>query len=157
MQIKKDDYIFSVDVEKTKEYYKTISLCECDYCQYLHQHIRERFPELAIFLDEFGIDITKPDEASPIELDGEYQYTFVGYTVCGEILKSGEYEIDLCDGLFLSISVDDKFSFPNQQSGKYFSLSVFGIALPNASAKGISEKPHPISFRSKFKNLFKKH
>ncbi|MBQ0101930.1 MAG: hypothetical protein KBT31_03940 [Firmicutes bacterium] len=88
-------------------------------------------PKLEALLSEFGIDITKPDETSPIELDGEYQYTFVGYTVCGTVLKSSECKIELQDNSSVSIRADNGFQFPNSQNDEYFSFTVFGISIPS--------------------------
>ena len=150
-EIRIDDYVFSVDVEKTKEYYRNNSLCECEYCQYYNSNIIGKFPKLETFLKEFGIDITKPDETSPVELDGEYQYIFAGYTVCGTVLKLSEYEIDIQDKLFISISVDKGFQFPNNQKDEYFSFTVFGISLPCDSATEIKENPSPLKIKKYFK------
>ena len=150
-EIKIDNYLFSVDIEKTKEYYQNKSLCECEYCQYFHSNISGRFPKLETLLAKFGIDITKPDETAPIELDGEYDYTFVGYTVCGTVLTISEYEIDIQDNRFISISVYKGFSFPNSQKGEYFSFDVFGISLPCDSAKEIKEETLPLKIKKFFR------
>ena len=150
-EIRINDYVFSVDIEKTKEYYQNNSLCECEFCQYFNSNIIGKFPKLETFLTGFGIDITRPDETSPVELDGEYQYTFVGYTVCGTILKSSEYEIDIQDNSFISIGIDKGFQFPNNQKDEYFSFTVFGISLPCDSAKGIEEKPLLLKIKKYFR------
>ena len=151
-EIRIDDCVFSVDIEKTKEYYQNLSLCECEYCQYFNSNIIGRFPKLETFLTGFGIDITKPDETGPVELDGEYQYIFAGYTVCGTVLKLSEHEIDIQDEFSISIRADKGFQFPNNQKDEYFSFTVFGISLPCDSAKEIKEKPLLL----KIKKLFKK-
>ncbi len=127
--IEKDDWKFSVDVEKTKEYYKTHSLCECADCRNFYTQIEEKLPKLKEFLSEFGVDVTRPDEISSIDLEGEIDYLKVDYTVCGEIIE-GDYEIDIYDNLFLSIVVNDDCVCPNEQTGKYFTFTVFQIVLP---------------------------
>ena len=57
-------------------------------------------------------------------------YLSVDYTVCGEIIEASKYEIDIYDNLFLSIVVNDDFVCPNEQTGKFFTFSVFQIVLP---------------------------
>lgn len=60
--IQKDEYVFSVEVEKTQEYYKTHSVCDCVCCRNYCVQIKNKFPKLNAFLSEFGVDISKPDE-----------------------------------------------------------------------------------------------
>ncbi len=38
-KIQKDEYVFEVDIEKTIEYYKTHSLCECECCENFYTQI----------------------------------------------------------------------------------------------------------------------
>lgn len=128
--IEKDDWKFSVDVEKTKAYYKTHSLCECSNCRNFYAQIEEKLPKLKEFLSAFGVDISKPDESSSIERENSIDYLSVDYTVCGEIIEASKYEIDIYDNLFLSIVVNDDFVCPNEQTGKFFTFSVFQIELP---------------------------
>lgn len=125
-----DDWKFSVDIEKTKEYYKTHSLCECAYCRNFYSQIDEKLPKLKEFLEEFGVDISKPDEISSFTYENEIDYSTVYYTVCGEIIEDSKYEIDIYDNLFLSIVVHDDTAPPNEQTGQYFTFSVFQIRLP---------------------------
>ncbi|MBQ3563401.1 MAG: hypothetical protein IJA21_02190 [Clostridia bacterium] len=98
--IQKDEYVFEVDIEKTIDYYKTHSLCECDYCENFYVQIKGKFPKLESFLAEFGVDITKPDECISVELDDTIQYISVDYTACGKVVTMGQYEIDIQDGPF---------------------------------------------------------
>ncbi len=125
-----DDWKFSVDVEKTKEYYKTHSICECADCRNFYAQIEEKLPKLKEFLSEFGVDISKPDEISSCTYEAEIDYYAVYYSVCGEITKDSEYEIDIYDNLFLSIFVSNGCEVPNKQTGKCFTFSVMQIQLP---------------------------
>ena len=127
--IEKDDWKFSVDIEKTKEYYRTHSICECADCRNFYAQAEEKLPKLKEFLSEFGVDISRPDEISSFTYENEIDYSTVYYTVCGEIVESSEYEIDICDNLFLSIVVHDDFVCPNEQTGKFFTFSVFQIKV----------------------------
>ena len=56
-KIEKDEYVFSVDVEKTQEYYRTHSICDCAYCRNYYAQIKNKLPKLNDFLSEFGVDI----------------------------------------------------------------------------------------------------
>ena len=119
--VKYGNISFLVDVEGTREYYKTSTLCDCDSCQKYSSIISGRFSGLEAFLSSFGIDITKPDETSPIETGEGILYDMVGYTACGQI-ENGEDEILTFDGL--KISFCNGFDFPNEQTQPYFSITV---------------------------------
>lgn len=129
-RIQKDEYVFSVEVEKTQEYYKTHSICDCVYCRNYYAQIKNKLPKLNDFLSEFGVDISKPDEIISVEMDNYMDYINVDYTVCGNIESMGEYEIDIYDDLFLSIVITDGFASPNEQTGAYFTISVMQMKLP---------------------------
>ena len=43
--IKIDEYTFFVDVEKTREYYETHSLCDCASCRNFYAQASEKLPE----------------------------------------------------------------------------------------------------------------
>lgn len=129
-KIQKDEYVFFADVEKTQEYYKTHSICDCVCCRNYYAQIKNKLPKLNDFLSEFGVDITKPDEIMSVEMDDYIDYINVDYTVCGNIQSMGECEIDIYDNLFLSIVITNGFASPNEQTGEYFTISVTQIKLP---------------------------
>ena len=61
-----------LDIEKTREYYKSIKpedLCGCAYCKNYRLQIKEAYPLVADYLDALGIDIEKPHETSPLKPD----------------------------------------------------------------------------------------
>ncbi len=153
--IEKDGYKFSVDREKTKEYYKTHSLCDCVCCRNYYKQIAKELPKLKEFLDDFGVDISKPDEILSIENEGFIDYLNVDYTICGNVINMSEYEIDIYDNLFLNVIVTEGFASPNEQKGDYFTLSVTNISLPWVLDVPF---PTPIKLQSKndAKNIFKK-
>ena len=146
MLIEKDAYKFSVDIEKTKEYYNTHSLCDCVCCRNYYKQIEQELPKLKEFLDDFGVDISKPDEIMSVENEGFIDYLNVDYTVCGNVINMSEYEIDIYDNLFLNIVVTEGFASPNEQTGEYFTLSVTNIRLP-----WVLEVPFPTTIKSKLK------
>ena len=155
-KIQKDEYVFEVDIEKTIEYYKTHSLCECDSCENFYAQIGGKFPKLEAFLSEFGVDIAKPDECTSVELDNTIQYIGVDYTVCGKVATMGQYEIDIQDNLFFSLVITDGFSSPNEQTYDYFTISIANVfELPWVLDKPF---PEPIKFKStsKIKEFFRK-
>ena len=147
LQIQKDAWKFSVDIEKTREYYKNLSLCDCGECRNYYLQIEEKLPKLKEFLEEFGVDISRPDEISSFTYENEIDYSTVYYTVCGEIAESSKYEIDIYDNLFLSIIPNDDKAPPNEQTGKYFTFSVFQIRLP-----WVLEEPFPFSVKESIFN-----
>ncbi len=130
IQIEKDNYKFSVDIEKTKEYYNTHSLCDCVCCRNYYKQIEQELPKLKEFLDSFGVDISKPDEIMSVENEGFIDYLNVDYTVCGNVINMSEYEIDIYDKLFINVIVTEGFASPNEQTDEYFTLSVTNIRLP---------------------------
>ena len=153
--IEKDDWKFSVDIEKTKEYYKINTLCKCSDCRNFYTQIEEKLPKLKEFLSEFGVDILKPDEISSCTYEGEINYYAVYYSVCGEITKDSEYEIDIYDNLFLSIFVSDGCEVPNNQTGKCFTFSVMQIRLPWVLDEPLNPTAKERVF-DKFHGIFKK-
>lgn len=128
--IQKGNYIFEVDLEKTKEYYKTHSLCDCAYCRNYYAQAQSKFPELNDFLNKFGVNISKPDEISSVETDHEIDYLSVDYTVCGCVKSADKDGIDILNSPHLHITVINGFVSPNEQTGEYFTISVAQIKLP---------------------------
>lgn len=128
--IQKDAYLFSVDIEKTKAYYQHHTLCDCTFCQNYYAKSKEALPELAAFLNQFGVDIAKPDEIMCIETAHSIDYVQVDYTVCGTTQARGQAEITLSDRSHLRLVMADGFVSPNEQTDTYFTISVFGVCLP---------------------------
>lgn len=153
--IKIDEYTFSVDVEKTREYYKTHALCDCASCRNFYAQARGKLPKLDELLTQFGVDISRPDEIWSVEADDHIDYISTDYTVCGRVEEMGKYEIDLYDEQFLSVVVTDSFTSPNEQTGEYFTLSVDNISLPWVLNEPFP-KPIKATAASKFKHFLGK-
>lgn len=131
--IELDGYIFSVDIEKTREYYQKQEFCECPNCRNCYAQIKDAFPLLGEFLKKFGADIGKPDNIESYDDDDgkTINYLSTDYTVCGKIVTMGEYEIDIKDSQFLSITVINDFASPNRQGDNdYFTLCVNFFEFP---------------------------
>lgn len=130
MIIKKEDYIMDVDVEQTKDYYKSNSLCDCPSCRNYYAQAKDNFHLLNDFLLEFGVNIERPDELRCAEVDGNIKYIFAVYTVCGKILELDKYKIDLCeDSGALSVVIRNPY-VPDERRKDYFVITVYNISLP---------------------------
>ncbi|MBR3290356.1 MAG: hypothetical protein IKI63_06240 [Clostridia bacterium] len=120
------------DLEMTREYYKSHTVCDCcDDKNYQH-FAKSRFPELNSFLSQFGVDISRPDETGPVYLEktGTIQYLFVAYTVVGRIITEDQNAILLnASDQPIEVSINNEY-YPNEQKGDYFSIVVTGIELP---------------------------
>ncbi len=145
---------FDLDIEKTKEYYKTLSLCDCVGCRNFYIQAKEKYPLLNNFLKKFGVDISKPDEISWGDVtDGELDYIVVYYTVNGKILETDKYEIDISDTTFLSVVVENGYVPNNQETEDYFVISVYGILLPYILDEPFTTKEE---IKKKFIDIFRK-
>ena len=129
---------FDIDFEKTKEYYASRALCDCPACRNFYLLIKEKYVLLNNFLNKFGVDIANPEEIVWGDIhNGELDCVVVCYTVKGSILETDNYEIDIMDHTFVSIVVEDGHKRNDEETEKYFVLSVYGIYLPYI----IDEKP----------------
>ena len=151
MHISLDGFEFECDIDKTKSYYESHSMCDCPACSYYHLHAGESFPKLNIFLSDFGVDISKPDDIVWFQELGGISCVVVSYTVNGKIEKYGDYEFDINDGeLFLNIVFDQKY-VPNEQISDYFVISVFGLMFKNEETKNLIRSDAHENFRFKMK------
>ena len=156
--IEKEDYIFDVDIEKTKEYYATTTVCDCDECQNYHRQVANTFPKLKNFLLDFGIDIARPDEICSTYNKGVVDYHAVTYTAVGECIKFGKYEFDMEDGgLFINLVINKTPVFPNEQGDRQcFEIFIYNIRLPWVLETPHEEERPKMSFLTKINRLFKK-
>ena len=123
--------VFTFDPEKTREYYKSNEVCDCADCLLFRRTVRDLYPDLAEYLARFGIDIARPDETGPVDLEESILYYFVGYTVCGSAPEGADEEISIAaDGKTLKLTLGTGFEFPNNQKEEYFSLTVYDLYLP---------------------------
>ena len=153
-RIEKDNFVFCVDIEKTKAYYRSNSLCACPGCRNLYAQIKTLSDELTVFLAEFGVDICRPDESADMEMKDYIDYLFVGYTVTGRMESAGVYETDIAD-FHIKISRGDTPHdwFPNEQKEPCFFIAVTGITLPWVLDEPF---PHKEKYMDKVKSFFKK-
>ena len=151
-KIKKDHFVFCVDIKKTKEYYSSNSLCVCPGCRNLYAQIKTLSNDLTAFLSEFGVDICRPDESADVEIKDYIDYLFVGYTVTGRIESEGVYETDIADfHIRISKGNTPNDCFPNEQKDPCFFITVTGITLPWVLNEPF---PHTEKFIDKVKSFF---
>lgn len=118
----------NVNISKTRAFYNSItntSLCDCSYCSSYRLQVKSVFPEIAMYLDSFGIDIEKPLETSPLEPDenGMLEYCCCQYIVFGNCEPNYHHRID-------NVEFRIATSYPNtgiQQ--EHFVLEFFPIKL----------------------------
>ena len=153
--IQKDEHIFQVDAEKTKAYYMTHSLCDCDACRNFYTQIHGKYPQLEAFLAELGVDIAKPDEMPWWDVKDKIDYNPC-YTVTGTIENLGKYEIDF-DSVNVVVSKGENpfDDIPNEQTEPYFVLAVYNIYLPWILDEPFPARPKRETLLDKIKRLFR--
>ena len=118
----------NVDVSATKDYYNSITdsaLCDCNYCSNYRLQIKSAFPEVATYLETWGIDIEKPYEISPLEPDenGMLEYCGCQYIAFGNC--DPEYRHRIGDLEFRIAT-----SYPSTGiKQKHFVLELFPVQL----------------------------
>lgn len=119
-----------VDVEKTREYCRSLSLCDCLTCRNFYAQAKNALPELKEYLGRFGVAIDRPDEIVCGDTGEKTEYLCVSYTVCGKIIEGDECELCVqSGGLELEVTISGSY-IPNEQHDDYFVVSVYGIVLP---------------------------
>ena len=108
----------NIDIKKTKEYYNSISvndLCDCNYCKNYYAQIKSIYPLVSDYLASMGVDIEKPFETSPLEIDenGILEYCACQYIVFGNCQTTfshqiGNVEFHLATS-YPSIDINDEF------------------------------------------------
>lgn len=93
MNIQFGNYLLDIDVEKTKEFYKTAETitqgCDCSGCCN-YEKAKHKFPiEVLHFFDKIGVDITKAAEIIPYASENDKKSILYGgfYHICGTLLS----------------------------------------------------------------------
>ena len=138
MIIKNNNFSINVDVENTKEYSRTHSLCTCNEDQNFYIQVEKKLPNLSKFLMAFGLYINRPDEIASHQENNDIHYDFVSYTIIGEILNAEKYELTFNDDNYNLEIIMDKRYIPNEQKTKnYFTITIYNIIFPYI----LKEKP----------------
>jgi hypothetical protein len=151
MEIKMNGNVFDVDLERTRAYYQSNTLCTCVYCRHYRENVRQRYPKLTALLERFGVDAARPDETEPYEKDGVIEYAAVHYTVSGYILADGKKELRLEDTEALRLifepgGKDAEAYYPNEQEEPYFYITVWSVKIPCAWAAAPAGKRSFLAF-----------
>ena len=139
MEVKIDGSVFDVDLDRTRAYYQSNTLCTCSYCRHYREIVCQRYPKLTELLERFGVDAARPDEAESYEQDGVIEYAAVHYTVNGSILAGSKEETRLEDTETLRLVFEPggkeaEAYYPNEQEEPYFYITVWGVKLSSAWA-----------------------
>ena len=78
-----------MDIERTKQFYRELKqsdLCGCAYCRNYVNEVAKAYPAVTAYLQTLGVDIAKPFETMPLELDEAGRMPYIGpqYLVFGE-------------------------------------------------------------------------
>ena len=78
-----------MDIERTKQFYRELKqsdLCGCAYCRNYVKEAAKAYPTVTAYLQTLGVDIAKPFETMPLELDEDGRMPYIGpqYLVFGE-------------------------------------------------------------------------
>lgn len=122
-----------MDIEKTREYYKHLNkkeVCNCAYCKNYRTMIETKYPKLRDYLISIGIDITKPFETNPWEVEKrEIIYSPVQYILMGD--KKGFKERTIED-----VEVSLAETYPDTEINEaHFLIELSYIKLPWTSVK----------------------
>ena len=131
MVLKIDDWVFQVDLERTKEHSSFVSSehCTCGYCENFYRAVGQIYPELKLFLTRFGIVMDGPSEMYPIEPT----LYLAGYRVFGQILNFGKGPIMVGTVPVSAEPVDEV----------HFMLEVGEMPLPWVMAEDMNEVISP--------------
>ena len=143
------DTTVDFDLDLTREYYKTHTICDCCDDKNYQTFAKSRFPELDKFLLQFGVDISRPDETGSVYLEktGMIQYLFVAYTVVGKIIKVGQDTITQnANDLTIKIAINNDY-YPNEQKSDCFSIVVTGIEMQWLLDGEYPDKPEKTLFQ----------
>ncbi len=118
MVLQIDDWVFRVDLDKTKEHSSFVSSehCTCGYCENYYRSISAAYPGLPSFLSGFGIFIDGPSEMYPIEPT----LYLAGYRVFGEIVSYGKAPM-MVDGVPVTAEPVDDVHFMLEVGEMYLS------------------------------------
>ena len=108
MVLQINDWVFDIDVEKTKEHssFALKSHCICGYCVNYYTSVNEVYPDLKPFLEGFFLEIEGPSEMYPIEPT----LYLSGYRIFGKVLKAGNGPF-MVDGIPVTPDIRDEERF----------------------------------------------
>lgn len=111
------DWVLKIDVEKTKEYYDSITVgegCNCAYCRNYIKNCRTFSKEVLDFYTMLGIDPQKEGEFMEFETDTDKHLYMGFYHLVGEIVKRPSARIRKWDDLNIIGIGNVKFIFTDE-------------------------------------------
>lgn len=120
--------MLNLDIERTKSYYAQIGnrdLCDCAYCQNYSSEVKTTYPKVAEYLYSLGVDIEKPFETMPLDLD---EMGYVDY-ISAEYIVYGNPD-DFAKTIIGSVNVDVTDVHPSTQINEaHFVIEIYPIRL----------------------------
>lgn len=121
-----------MDIERTKQFYRDLkrsNLCDCAYCRNYVNEVAKAYPAVTAYLQTLGVDIAKPFETMPLELDEAGQMPYIGpqYLVFGEeegFAAATVKDANDVEGRLAQSHPDDDIQEP------HFVIEIFPIFLP---------------------------
>lgn len=111
------DWILKIDVEKTKEYYDSITVedgCDCDYCKNYIKACETFSKEVTDFYTMLGIEPRKEGEFMEFETDTDKHLYMGFYHLVGEIVKRPNKGADKWDDANIIKIGNVKFTFTDK-------------------------------------------
>ena len=144
MILKIDDWVFDIDVEKTREHssFALDSHCTCGYCENYYRSVQLVCPELSSFLEQFCVEIQGPSEMFPFEPT----LCLLGYKVFGRIRQFGR-EPMMVNGIPV---------MPIPREEGLFLLEVGEINLPWVLEEDMDEVISPANEPEFLENMYRK-
>ena len=144
MVLQINDWIFRVDMEKTKEHSSFVSSehCTCGYCENYYRAVNPAYPDLKGFLLRFGVLIDGPSEMYPIEPT----LYLAGYRVFGRIEQFGAGPM-IVNGIPVT---------PEPVDDAHFMLEVGQMPLPWVMAEDMNEVISPANEPEFLEKMYRK-
>lgn len=140
INIKYDSWDFNVDIDTTMEYYKEYEdRCSCAMCRNFYMNAANLQSDVREFLEQFGIDVSKPIEQWSITADKQKNLVenVLYYAVNGTAKSMYGYEINF-DTIPIVVQApkpDDVVQSPEHAPNTeikqpYFIFEVFNVWTP---------------------------
>ena len=144
MVLQINDWIFRIDMEKTKEHSSFVSSenCTCGYCENYYRAVNLTYQDLKDFLLRFGVRVDGPSEMYPIEPT----LYLAGYRVFGSIVQYGNSPM-MVDGIPVT---------PEPVDDDHFMLEAGQMPLPWVMAEDMHEIISPANEPEFLEKMYRK-
>lgn len=118
-----------IDLQRNLEYYKSEQSipCDCDICKNYYNKVKDKYPQIALYLSSLNVDILKPFKLVWFANEEENHVEYIGcqYIVFGKC--DTHFKIQIEDVIF-EINTENHPNTKNIQ-GEYFILDFGKIVL----------------------------